>query len=59
MRPLKETLKRLGKKEHMKMGPWDKGGFLVPPHRLRHLRPLGEALLSLGPSRSGQRKEGT
>lgn len=26
MRPLEEILKRLGKKEHMKMGPWDKGG---------------------------------
>lgn len=26
MRPVEETLKRLGKKEQMKMGTWDKGG---------------------------------
>ena len=31
MRPLEETLKRLRKKEHVKMGTWDKGGFWPLP----------------------------
>lgn len=46
MRPGRDSLRGLRKKEHMKMGTWDKGGFWPLPIGSGLPEALGEALLS-------------